>query len=79
MFILSILLTYVSFGNISRLEEAQSLPAGGDNSDATLTPDRPNLVLSTQVKLPRSEETILEDAPSYMGPLIESMKTYQSF
>jgi len=63
MFILSILLTYVSFGNISRLEEAQSLPAGGDNSDAAPTPDRSNLELSTQVMVLGSEEVVPKDDP----------------
>ena len=64
MFILSILLTYVFFGNISRLEEAPSLSAGGDNSNAALTLDRPNLELSTQVKVPGSEEVVPKDNPS---------------
>jgi hypothetical protein len=47
MLILSILLTYVSFGNVSKLEEAPSMSAGGDNFDVAPTLDRPNLELST--------------------------------
>ena len=47
MLIPSILFMYVSFGNVSRLEEALSMSARGDNSDATSTPDSPNLELLT--------------------------------
>jgi hypothetical protein len=64
MFVLSIFLTCVFLGNISILEGAPSLSVGGDNSDVALTPDRPNLVLSTQVKVLGSEEVIPEDDPS---------------
>ena len=38
--------------------------ARGDNSNAALTLDRPNLELSTQVKVPGSEEMVPEDDPS---------------
>jgi hypothetical protein len=79
MLVPSILLTYVSSGNVSRLEEAPSLSTRGDNSDTAPTPNRPNLGLSTQVKVLGSEETVLKDDPSQMGPLIESMKTCHSF
>ena len=51
---------------------------GGDNSDVAPTPDRPNLELSTQVKVPGSKEMIPEDDPSQMSPLIEGLKAYQS-
>ena len=78
MLVPSILLTYVSSGNVSRLEEAPSLTARGDNSDAAPTSDRPNLELSTQVKVLRSEDMVLEDDPSQMGPLIECLKACQS-
>ena len=64
MFILSILLTYVSSGNVSRLEEAPIFLARDDNSNATLTSDRPNLELSTKVKVPGSEGIVPEDDPS---------------
>ena len=64
MLVPSILLTYVSSGNVSRLEEAPSLLARGDNSDVAPTPNRPNLELSTQVKVPGSEEMVPEDDPS---------------
>ena len=64
MLVPSILLTYVSSSNVSRLEEAPSLSARGDNSDAALTLDRPNLELSTQVKVPGSEEVVHKDDPS---------------
>ena len=57
-------MTYVFFGNISRLEEAPSLSAGGDNSNAAPTLDRPNLELSTKVKVPGSEGIVPEDDPS---------------
>jgi len=40
-------LTYVSFCSISRLEEASSTLAEGDNSDVARTLDWPNLELST--------------------------------
>ena len=64
MLVPSILLTYVSSSNVSRLEEAPSLSARGDNSDEALTLDRPNLKLLTLVKVPGSEEMVLEDDPS---------------
>ena len=54
----------MSSRNVSRLEEAPNLSARGDNSDATPTPDRPTLELSTQVKVPGSEEMVSEDDPS---------------
>ena len=60
----SILLTYVPFDNVSRLEEAPNMSARGDNSNAAPTPDSPNLELSTQVKVPRSEEVVPKDDPS---------------
>jgi hypothetical protein len=40
------------------------MSAGGDNFDATSTPDRPNLELLTQVEVPGSEEVVIEDDPS---------------
>ena len=54
------------------------MSAGGDNSDAAPTPDRSNLELSTQVKVPGSEEVVPKDDHSQMSPLIEGMRTYRS-
>jgi hypothetical protein len=38
--------------------------AGGDNSDAASTLDRPNLELLTQVEVLGSEEVVPKDDPS---------------
>jgi hypothetical protein len=43
-----------------------------------VTPDRPSLELSTQVKVLGSKEGTLEDDPSQMIPLIEGTKTCHS-
>ena len=52
--------------------------AGGDNSIVAPTMDRPNLELSTEVKVPGSKEMAPKDDPSQMSPLIEGMRTCQS-
>ena len=52
--------------------------AGGDNSAVALTMDRPNLELSTEVKVSGSEEMAPKDDPSPMSPFIESLKACQS-
>jgi hypothetical protein len=70
--------THVLFGNVSRLEEAPSMSARGDNSTTDLTSGRPNLELLTQFKVLGSEEALPEDDPSQMSPLIESLKICQS-
>lgn len=64
-----------TYDDVSRLEKAPSLSAGADNLGGAPTSDRPSLVLSSQVKVPESEEVALKDDPSQMIPLIKSMKT----
>jgi hypothetical protein len=53
------------------------MSARAEQSDSVPTTDRPNLELSTQVKLTESEEAIPEDDLSQMLPLIDGMKTCQ--
>jgi hypothetical protein len=68
------LLMHVFFDNITRSAKSSDVSTKGDNLETPLTPDRPNLELSTQVKVLGSEEVAPKEDPSQMSPLIQGTK-----
>lgn len=78
LLILTVPLNCVFGSSMTRSNEAPSASIGADGSGSVLTPDRPSLALSTQVRISKSEALLPEHDPSQMGALIEGMKTWQS-